>query len=97
LGWTDGRNVRIDFRWTGGDTNRIRTLAQELVGLQPDIIQTTSTPATAAVERETRTIPICERAPIPSPVASSLHPVQNDQRRSAVINRRQRGQQKPGR
>ena len=32
LGWTDGRNVRIDFRWGGGDINRIRTLAQELVG-----------------------------------------------------------------
>jgi putative ABC transport system substrate-binding protein len=34
LGWTDGRNVRVDLRWTGGDTNRIRALAQELVGLQ---------------------------------------------------------------
>ena len=32
LGWTDGRNVRMDVRWTGGDTNRIRALAQELVG-----------------------------------------------------------------
>src|SRR5215475_299346 len=38
LGWTDGRNVRMDFRWGGGDINRIRALAQELVGLQPDII-----------------------------------------------------------
>jgi ABC-type uncharacterized transport system substrate-binding protein len=37
LGWTDGRNVRIDRRWAGGDINRIRALAQELVGLQPDI------------------------------------------------------------
>jgi putative ABC transport system substrate-binding protein len=34
LGWTDGRNVRMDLRWGGGDTNRIRALAQELVGLQ---------------------------------------------------------------
>ena len=34
LGWTDGRNVRIDLRWAGGDANRIRALAQELVGLQ---------------------------------------------------------------
>ena len=40
LGWTDGRNVRMDLRWAGGDTNRIRALAQELVGLQPDIIVT---------------------------------------------------------
>ena len=34
LGWTDGRNVRIDLRWHGDDTNRIGELAQELVGLQ---------------------------------------------------------------
>jgi len=37
LGWTDGRNVRMDVRWTGDDINRIRAVAQELVGLQPDI------------------------------------------------------------
>ena len=41
LGWTDGRNVRMDLRWAGGDSNRIRALAQELVGLQPDIILAT--------------------------------------------------------
>src|SRR6516165_9405148 len=58
LGWTDGRNVRVDFRWAGDDTNRIQALAQELVGLQPDIILTNATPATAAVQQETRTIPI---------------------------------------
>src|SRR5262245_50645988 len=40
LGWTDGRNAGMDLRWAGGDTNRIRALAQELVGLQPDIILT---------------------------------------------------------
>ena len=37
LGWTEGRNVRMDLRWGSDDTNRIRALAQELVGLQPDI------------------------------------------------------------
>jgi putative ABC transport system substrate-binding protein len=58
LGWTDGRNVRMDIRWGGGDINRIRALAQELVALQPDIILTNATAATAAVQRETRTIPI---------------------------------------
>ena len=58
LGWTDGRNVRMDLRWRGGDTNRIRALAQELVGLQPDIILAGGTPATVALQRETRTIPI---------------------------------------
>ena len=35
LGWTDGRNVRMELRWGGDDINRIRALAQELVGLQP--------------------------------------------------------------
>ena len=58
LGWTDGRNVRMDPRWGGADINRIRALARELVGLQPDIILTASTPATAALQRETQTIPI---------------------------------------
>src|SRR5215470_5750847 len=58
LGWTDGRNVRIERRWAGADINRIRALAQELVGLQPDIILTTSTAGTVALQRETRTIPI---------------------------------------
>jgi putative ABC transport system substrate-binding protein len=58
LGWADGRNVRMDLRWAGPDINRMRALAQELVGLQPDIIVTNNTPATAALQRETRTIPI---------------------------------------
>jgi putative ABC transport system substrate-binding protein len=56
LGWTDGRNVRMDVRWSGGDINRIRALAQELVGLQPDIIVTNGTPNTVALQQETRTI-----------------------------------------
>jgi putative ABC transport system substrate-binding protein len=58
LGWTNGRNVRMDLRWGGGNINRIRALAQELISLQPDIILANSTSATAAVQRETRTIPI---------------------------------------
>ena len=58
LGWTDGRNVRIVLRWAGGDTPRMRALAQELVGLQPDIILTAGGAATIALQRETRTIPI---------------------------------------
>jgi putative ABC transport system substrate-binding protein len=57
LGWTDGRNVRIDIRWSGDDPTRIRALAQELVGLQPDIILALGKPATVAIQRETRTIP----------------------------------------
>ena len=58
LGWTVGRNLRMGLRWGRGDNNRIRALAQELVGLQPDIIATNGTPATVAVQRETRTVPI---------------------------------------
>jgi putative ABC transport system substrate-binding protein len=58
LGWTDGRNVRMDVRWAGTDINRIRALAQELVGLRPDIILASTTLATVALQRETRTIPI---------------------------------------
>src|SRR6516164_8738764 len=58
LGWTDGRNVRMDLRWGGDDINRIPALGQELVGLQPDIILTGGTPVNVAVHRETRTIPI---------------------------------------
>jgi putative ABC transport system substrate-binding protein len=71
LGWTDGRNVRIDLHWGGNDTNRIRTLAQELVGLQPDIILATSTPATVALQRETRMIPIVFVG-VTDPVASGI-------------------------
>jgi putative ABC transport system substrate-binding protein len=71
LGWTDGRNVRIDLRWGGGDTNRMRALAQELVGLQPDIILTATTVATVALQRETRTIPIVV-VNLADPVASGI-------------------------
>jgi putative ABC transport system substrate-binding protein len=70
-GWTDGRNVRIDLRWGGDYTNRIRASAQELVGLQPDIIVTTGSAPTVALQRETRTIPIVF-ATGTDPVASGL-------------------------
>jgi putative ABC transport system substrate-binding protein len=58
LGWANGRSVRMELRWGSGDINRIRALAQGLVGLQPDIILAVSTPVTIALQRETRTIPI---------------------------------------
>src|ERR1700730_13911866 len=58
LGWTDGRNVRMDFRWWGDELNRIPALAQELVGTQPDIIWADGNTAAVGVQRETRTIPI---------------------------------------
>ena len=57
LGWTDGRDMRMDVRWAGGDINRIRASAQELVGLRPDIILANGTLATVAVQRETSVQP----------------------------------------
>src|SRR6516165_1894983 len=61
----------MDLRRSGVDINRIRALAQELVGLQPDIFVTAGTPATVAVQRETRTIPIVF-ANVFEPVASGI-------------------------
>jgi putative tryptophan/tyrosine transport system substrate-binding protein len=58
LGWMDGRNLRIDVRWPGASVDRTRILAKELVDLQPDLILSSNTPTTAALQRETRTIPI---------------------------------------
>ena len=58
LGWTDGRNARMDLRWAAGSVDRDRMFAKELVDLQPDVILAHTTPATAELQRETRTIPI---------------------------------------
>src|SRR6516162_2554648 len=73
LGWTDGRNLRMYLRSAVGDINRIRALAQELVGLQPDFIVTGGNLATAAVQREARTIPIVF-GNVADPVACGLVP-----------------------
>jgi len=61
----------MDLRWGRADINRIRALAQELVGLQPDIILANGAPATAALKRETQTIPIVF-ANVGDPVASGI-------------------------
>jgi putative ABC transport system substrate-binding protein len=58
LGWREGINLHVDIRWPGADTGQARTLAREMVGLSPDVIVARSTPATAALKAETRTIPI---------------------------------------
>ena len=58
MGWADGRNLRIDYRWAGGDVGRIRTFAKELVDLSPDIIVGYGTPVVVALQQETRSIPI---------------------------------------
>jgi len=57
LGWT-GSNVRIAYRWGNGDVDRIRTVARELIGLQPDGVLAVTTPAVKALMVETRTVPI---------------------------------------
>jgi putative tryptophan/tyrosine transport system substrate-binding protein len=58
LGWTDGDNLRFDYRWTAGVADRFRTAAAELVALKPDVILADATPSVAALRRETQTIPI---------------------------------------
>jgi len=58
LGWTDSRNVRIDYRWGGADPQRIRADAIELVGLKPDVILASSPLVLQPLQQETRSIPI---------------------------------------
>ena len=58
LGWTEGRNLRIDVRWGTTEAETMQRLASELVALQPDLIVTQNTPGTATVLRQTRVIPI---------------------------------------
>jgi putative tryptophan/tyrosine transport system substrate-binding protein len=69
--WRDGRNVRIDYRWAADDADRLRGFAQELVALQPDVIFAVTTPAVAALLRETRTLPIVF-AQVSDPVGSGF-------------------------
>jgi putative ABC transport system substrate-binding protein len=72
LGWTENRNIRIDTRWaTPGDTESIQRFAKELVALQPDLLVSNSTPATAALLQQTRTIPIVF-ASLSDPIGSGL-------------------------
>jgi putative ABC transport system substrate-binding protein len=58
LGWIEGRNIQIDYRWGGGDLDRVRRYAAELVALAPDVILVTSGSALAALQNATRTVPI---------------------------------------
>jgi putative tryptophan/tyrosine transport system substrate-binding protein len=58
LGWTDGRNVRIDHRWVSNDDDRIRREVAELVALTPDVILVTGSPMVGALQKATHTVPI---------------------------------------
>ena len=78
LGWSEGRNIKIDYRWGAGDPGRQQAYAAELVASKPDVIFATPSSVLAAVQRETRTIPVVF-AQIPDPVgagfvASLAHP-----------------------
>ncbi len=78
LGWIEGSNLRIELRWSAADADRMRTLAKELVDLRPNAIFGVTTPVTAALARETKTIPIVFAGvsdPIGSGFAANLaHP-----------------------
>jgi putative ABC transport system substrate-binding protein len=58
LGWIDGRNVRIDYRWNAADADRSRKSAAELIALAPDVILASATPAMQALQQATHTVPI---------------------------------------
>jgi len=58
LGWVEGRNVTIDYRWGAGDAGLFNRYAQELVALAPDVILATGTPVVQALQSVTRTVPI---------------------------------------
>jgi putative ABC transport system substrate-binding protein len=71
LGWTVGRNVMIDYRWGGGDAERIRTSAAELVALAPQVILANHAQAVAALLQSTRTVPIVFVS-LPDPVGAGF-------------------------
>jgi putative ABC transport system substrate-binding protein len=58
LGWAEGHNIKIDYRFAGGDPDRLQSSAAELVGLAPDAILANGTAILSALKRETRSIPI---------------------------------------
>lgn len=58
LGWIEGRNLAIDYRWGGGDSERVAKIVEEVVASSPDVIVSNGTPALSALQRKTRTIPI---------------------------------------
>jgi putative tryptophan/tyrosine transport system substrate-binding protein len=81
LGWSEGRNVQIDYRWAGADPDKARAFAKELVGLAPDVIVPSTNQVTRIVQQEARTIPVVF-AFVGDPVGSGLvaslaHPGRN--------------------
>ena len=75
LGWADGRNLHIEYRWGAGSVERMQLFAKELIRVNPEVILSFSTPATAALQAETHTIPIVFAAasdPVGSGFVASL-------------------------
>jgi len=73
LGWIEGRNLKIEWRWTGGDITRVREYATELVRLAPDVIVANGTPSVAALKQATSSIPIVFVV-VNDPVAQGIIP-----------------------
>src|SRR5690349_4895860 len=71
LGWSDGRNVRIETRWAGAELERGREYAAELIRLAPDVILASNAPSVSALQQGTRTLPIVFVA-VADPVGSGL-------------------------
>ena len=71
LGWTDGRNVRIDYRWSAGDPERNTKYAAELIALAPAVILATGLPAVEPLMRASRTVPIVF-VQVPDPVGAGV-------------------------
>ena len=71
FGWVESRNIHIEFRWAAGDQQRIRAYAKELVDLKPNLIFAVTTPVTAALQRETQSIPVVF-AVVSDPVGSGF-------------------------
>jgi putative ABC transport system substrate-binding protein len=71
LGWVDGRNIQLDYRWGAGSVDRVRMFAKELVQPNPDALVAITTPAAEALQAETRTIPIVFAA-VSDPIGSGL-------------------------
>jgi putative ABC transport system substrate-binding protein len=81
LGWSEGRNVRFEYRWSGGDMGRIRAYAAELAGLALDVILANGTPVIGALKQATRTTPlvfVVVNDPVAQGFVSSVaHPGEN--------------------
>ena len=71
LGWREGSTLQIEVRWTGDDSDKMKTFAKELVDLRPDAILSVTTPVTGALVRETQTIPIVI-ATVSDPISSGF-------------------------